>query len=436
MNLQGLRSSLLLLTFATASLIQPAAAAEDSPHWRGNNRNGVVTEKSGWNGEHWINSKPDWTVQVGEGASSPLVVGQQVFTLGHRDGRDIVTCLEASTGKPIWTANYKAPKYGRNAIGDEGLYSGPSATPEFDPATKLLYTLSADGALHCWDTKNSGAKVWHRNLYDDYQMPQRAKVGRSARRDYGYTSAPLTHGDRLLVEVGGPTGTIVAFDKLTGKESWRSKATSVAGHSGGLVPLTVEGVPCVAALTFDGLLVIRVDAGHAGETVATYPWVTDFANNISSPAVHEDCVLITSAYNDQAMCKLRITLRGATKVWEQPVASKACTPVIHSGRIYLAWDRLRALDWESGKVIWEGPVVGDAGSCVVTADEKLIVWANRGELFLAEINAENAKYRELARVSRLAKSDVWPHLAVSQQQILRRDRVGNLMRFSLGVTDK
>ena len=325
MNLQHLRL-LLLLTFVPASLIQSTEAAEDWPHWRGKSRNGVVAEKSGWNGEHWINSRPDWTARVGEGASSPLIVGQQVFTSGHRDGRDIVTCLEASTGKPIWTANYTAPKYGRNSTGDEGLYSGPSGTPEFDPATNLLYTLSADGDLHCWDTTNRGAKIWQRNLYDDYQMPQRAKVGRSGRRDYGYTSAPLMHGDWLLVEVGGTTGTIVGFDKLTGKESWRSKATSVAGHAGGLSPLTVEEVPCVAAMTFDGLLVIRVDAGHAGETVATYPWVTDFANNIASPAVHEDCVLITSAYNHQAMCKLRITLRGAKKSGSSPSRRRLALP--------------------------------------------------------------------------------------------------------------
>lgn len=209
-------------------------------------------------------------------------------------------------------------------------------------------------------------------------MPQHHKVGRSGRRNYGYTSAPLVHGEWLLVEAGGPTGTIVAWEKRTGKEVWRSDAKNVAGHTGDMSPLTVEGIQCVAALTFDGLLVVRLDAEHAGETVATYPWVTDFANNIASTAVHEDCVLITSAYNHEAMCKLRITLRGAEKVWEQPTASKACTPVIHSGRIYVAWDRLRALDWESGKVIWEGPSVGDAGSCVVTADEKLIVWAKQG----------------------------------------------------------
>lgn len=196
--------------------------------------------------------------------------------------------------------------------------------------------------------------------------------------------------------------------------------------------MTVEGIPCVAALTFDGLLVVRLDADHVGETVATYPWVTDFANNIASPAVHDDCVLITSDYNHQAMCKLRITLSGAEKLWEQPFASKACTPVIHAGTIYVAWDRLRALDWQTGKLIWEGPSVGDAGSCVVTSDEKLIVWAKQGELFLSDIGGtEKTKYRELARVSRLAESDVWPHLVFSQQQVFCRDRNGNLMRFSI-----
>jgi hypothetical protein len=65
-----------------------------------------------------------------------------------------------------------------------------------------------------------------------------------------------------------------------------------------------------------------------------------------------------------------------------------------------------------------------------------IATANRGDLFLADINTENAKYRELASVIRLARLDVWPQVVVSQQQVLCRDRVGNLMRFSRGDTDK
>lgn len=422
------------LIVVLALIVGGQAMAEDWPHWRGAQRSGVIADKSGWNGKRWLNAQPEWSVNVGEGASSPLTVGNHIFTLGQRGDRNVVSCLEVATGKSVWTVHYATPKYGRNATGDEGLYSGPSSTPEFDPATKWLYTLSADGDLHCWDTTARGNQVWQRNLYDDYHMPQRAKVGRSGRRDYGYTSSPLIHGEWLLVEVGSPQGTIVAFEKRTGKEAWRSAAKNVAGHTGGFAPLTVAGIPCVAVLTFDELLVVRLDADHAGETVATYPWVTDFANNIAGAAAHDDCVLITSAYNHEAMCKLRITLRGAEKLWERPLASKACTPVIHAGKIYVAWDRLRALDWETGAVTWEGPAVGDAGSCVVTADEKLIVWAQQGELFLVDLAARQPEaYRELARVSRLAHSDVWPHVVVAQQQVLCRDRLGNLMRFALAA---
>ena len=421
----------VLICFGSAS----TAFTADWPHWRGGQHNGLVSEASGWNGSSWINSKPTWTASVGEGASSPLVIGERVFTLGFRDGQNVVSCLETVSGKTVWTTSYVTKEYGRNATGDEGLYSGPSSTPEFDSATQFLYTLSADGDLHCWDTRQRGAKVWQRNLYDDYHMPKRAKVGRSGQRDYGYTSSPLVHDDWLLVEVGGPTGTIVAFEKRSGREAWRSKAVDVAGHSGGMAPITVEGVPCVAALTFEGLLVLRLDVDLAGETVATYPWVTDFANNIASPAVQDDCVLITSEYNHRAMCKLRITLRGADKLWEQPFASKACTPVIHHDRIYVAWHRLRCLDWQTGELVWEGPPVGDAGSCVVTSDDKLIVWAGRGELVLAETTTQTkTSYHELARISRLAKNDVWPHVVFANQQILCRDRSGNLMRFAALVS--
>jgi outer membrane protein assembly factor BamB len=417
----------LLSIVARASLV----AADDWPHWRGPNRTGVVAEASGWNGDRWVNKEPAWAADIGEGASSPLVVGDLIYTLGHRDGRDIVTCLDTESGKTLWTTNYAARGYGRNATGDEGLYSGPSSTPEFDLQTRYLYSLGADGDLICWNAAKEGALVWRRNLYDDYQMPQRAKVGRSGRRDYGYTSAPLIHRDWLIVEAGGPKGTIVALDKRSGKEAWRSQANSVAGHTGGMAPLVVEGVACLAVMTFDGLLVVRLDEQRAGETVATYPWITDFANNIAGVAAHGDAVLITSSYNHEAICKLRISLAGAEKLWQQPFSSKACTPVIHKGRIYIAWNRLRALDWETGEQLWEGPPVGDAGSCIVTSDDKLIVWAKQGELILADAAPSLQEYRELARLERLADSDVWPHVALSDGRLFCRDRMGKLLCFEV-----
>jgi len=426
---------LWLLTFLPAVDNLPetgVACAGDWPAWRGPNRNGIVAENSGWDGKRWINSSPDWTAQVGEGASSPIVYGRKVYALGYHEGQNSVSCLSTENGELLWKQSYMTPRYGRNATGDEGIYSGPSSTPEFDPDTDLLYTLSADGDLHAWNCNAQGKQVWQRNLYDDYQMPQRARVGRSGRRDYGYTSAPIVYREWLLVEVGGPTGTIVAFDKRTGQEAWKSEATSVAGHTGAMAFIQVENVPCVACMTFDGLLVTRLDGPHAGKTVATYPWITDFANNIAGPAVYNEHVLITSEYNHRSMCKLRITLQGAVKVWESPVSSKACTPVIHDGKIYLAWRNVRSIDWESGSVDWEGPRIGDAGSCIVTGDRKLIVWGEQGTLLLADVAAtQRDRYVELVRLENLAANDVWPHPAIARQQLFCRDRNGTLICFSL-----
>jgi outer membrane protein assembly factor BamB len=405
-------------------------SAADWPFWRGPQRDGTTTELSGWNGTNWIRPTAHWTAQVGEGGSAPLVVGDYVFTLGHSNGENVVSALSVVNGKEVWIQRYATPRYGRNATGDEGLYSGPSSTPEYDPTTKILYTLSADGDLHAWNTAQQGTNVWKRNLYDDYRMPQRAQVGRSGRRDYGYTSSPLVYGKWLLVEVGGPSGTIVAFDKQTGKELWRSEANSTAGHTAAMALITVEMIPCVACMTSDGLLVVRLDAAHVGKTLATYPWVTDFANNIAGPAVLGDEVLITSHYNHQAMCKLKITLEGAEKLWDSSTSSKACTPVIHKGKVYVAWEKVRCLDWKTGKLEWEGARIGDAGSCIITADEKLLVWGRSGTLLLADISASNSgQYVELARIDDLADSEVWPHHAIAGKRLYCRDRRGRLICF-------
>jgi outer membrane protein assembly factor BamB len=192
--------------------------AADWPHWRGPLRDGHTDEPSGFADGKWLSDKPAWTAQVGIGASSPLVVGDRILTFGHTDGQDIIRSLDAKSGKEVWAARYKGPEYGRFHVGDEGLYSGPCSTPEYDPETRLVYTLGPDGDLRCWDKAASGKAVWNINVYDAYQAKRRPKLTRAPQRDYGYTSSPLLHGPWLLVEVGSPLGTLIALDKKTGKE--------------------------------------------------------------------------------------------------------------------------------------------------------------------------------------------------------------------------
>ena len=405
--------------------------AEDWPHWRGPTRSGNTPEASGFSDGRWVARQSVWDRNLGIGSTSPIVVGDRLYVMGWGGEQDHVHCLDAATGKKVWSQSYACGRYGRKATGDEGLYAGPSSTPEYDPATKLLFTLSTDGHLQAWDTAREGKRVWGLNLYDEFDPPQRPKFGRSGLRDYGYTSSPLVQGEQLLVEVGDDTGTLMAFDKRTGKLLWKSQCRDQAGHNGGPVPMTVEGVACVALLNCQRLVVIRIDEGHAGQTVGEHPWATDFANNIATPTVVGSEVLITSDYNHGMLCKLRATLAGLEKVWEQPYPSKVGSPVVAKGAVYIPHEKLRCLDLASGKLRWEGGRWGDDGSCLATSDGRLIVWG-RGTLGLCD-SAEHspAAYRELARIDNLSGTECWPHVTLAGGRVYCKDRGGQLLCFAL-----
>ncbi|MBX3444792.1 MAG: PQQ-binding-like beta-propeller repeat protein [Planctomyces sp.] len=410
-------------------LMTHSAAAGDWPSWRGLGRNGVVDEPSDWSDGRWTLSDEAWRAEVGEGSSSPVVVGDRLFAFGWRDGQDVLTCLHADTGERLWEQSTPAPRYGRHARGDEGLYAGPCSTPEFDPETGLIHTLSLDGDLIARDVQQAGRIRWRRNLYDDFDAPVRPKVGRSAHRDYGYTSSPLVLSNWLIVEVGAPEGNLMAFDKRTGERVWASRDASSAGHNGGPVPMLVDGVQCVAVHNFAGLLVVRTDDGHVGETVAAVPWVTDFANNIATAAVFQNNVVATSSYNQHRMARFRVTLAGgAETIWDIPQASKVCSPVIVDGHVYWAWNEVACVDFETGAVRWQGGQTGDAGSLIATNDQRLILWSGRGRLSLLDQAGRSPdELRILAERDVFQQADAWPHVVLSNGRLYCKDRTGAIV---------
>ncbi len=411
--------------------------ADDWQHWRGRDRNDIANENSGWSGTEWP-LEESWKINVGEGSTTPIVVGKRLFTLGWTDGKDTVVCLDVTNGKTIWSQSYTAPRFGRHAEGDKGLYFGPIPSPEYDQETGVLYTLNCGGDLNCWKAAD-GEIVWRRNLYDDYGMPQRPGKGKRhiGRRDYGYTTAPLVYGDVLIVEVGAPSGSVRAFDKRTGQSRWSSECKQLAGHSGSPVVMEVEGVPCLVVFAHAELVIMRLDEGHQGKTIATYPWKSYWANNILTPAVVGEHVLISSFHSHgrkftPSTCKLRITLTGAQRIWEQPIGSHICSPIIQGNHIYMAGPRLYCLDWTTGKTLWEGANFNYGASCLLTTDGRLVVSGNRGELILAE-SAERfpTSYKELDSKRVLAGKDVWSHVVLADSRYYVKDVEGNLVCLSI-----
>lgn len=419
---------LLLVTCAITATSQ----ADDWPHWRGLNRNGNINESSHFKGGSWPPAKPTWSAQAGSGGSGVIVIGDRLYTMGWKDNQDHVLCMDTANGQTVWKQSYNCPAYGRESEGDKGIYSGPSSCPSYDATTGYLYTLSTDGDLNCWDTRQQGRLVWSLNFYDSYQVAKRPKVGRRQLRDYGYTTAPLLHGNTVITEVGDDEGNLMGFSKKTGERLWRSQSKDPAGHTGGLVPIVVEGIPCVAVLTIRNLLVARLDSGQEGKTVAEFPWVTDFANNIATPAVLENSIIVTSEYNQYATARIDVTLSGMKQVWKQPYASGVCPPVIYNGHVYWCWRGVYCLDFETGTPVWRGGIFGDTASCIVTSDGRLVIWGRRGDLVLAETaDRSPRKYTELSRQKNLMENDAWPHIVLSAGRLYCKDRDGNIKCFTL-----
>ncbi len=423
-----MRIRLIIMLILCAAI--PGLAA-DWPQWRGPGRDGVSSEASGWDGSWPVQRL--WSARLGPGSTSPIVVADRVYVLGWkgpdglahqpRSGHDVLHCLHADTGNELWQAATPAPYHGRKRIGDEGQYGGPSGTPTYDPRTGCLFILSNDGQLRAHDPQAQGRPTWSLNLYDRFEVPQRPSVG-GGQRDFGYTGSPLLYEDQVIVEVGATQGTVMSFSATDGALRWRSQYVGPAGHTSGPVLLQINGRPALAVLTLRELVLLRLDAHHAGQTLATYPWATEFGCNIATPAVVDNDLLLTSSYNRQRTERLHFDGQSLRPLWTGRAHATISTPLVYGGLVYLLDNSLRACDAASGAVRWSARGFG-LGNAIATADGRIIVYGRRDVALL------DPEGQELARIKAVTAGSEYPHLALSSGRLLVKDRDGNLVALRL-----
>lgn len=134
----------------------------DWPGFRGPEREGAahgVSINLDWNAAP---PKVLWRQRVGPAWSSTTIVDGRVFTQEQRGDHEAVVCRDADTGSEIWS-------HEDNTRFDEAMSGpGPRATPTF--AEGRLYTQGARGDLDCLDAA-TGRLIWTRNVATDSGAP-------------------------------------------------------------------------------------------------------------------------------------------------------------------------------------------------------------------------------------------------------------------------
>jgi outer membrane protein assembly factor BamB len=275
--------ALCVISFSLFFGLSIDSRAQDWPHWRGPNRNDISPETGllatwpeGGPTRIWLNQN------AGKGYAGLAVVNGRLYTMGLAEKSEFALCLDALTGEEIWRRPLGASF--TDSYGD-----GPRSTPSIDG--NRAYLMTSIGALACLNL-DDGEVLWQIKMRDfGGTIPQ-----------WGYAESPLVDGDFVVSTPGGPQGTMLALNKMTGEKVWQTEPVTVTldettsppakAHYSSILPITWNEERQFVQLT--ELAVIGVGAKD-GKILWKSEWPGRIAV-IPSPIFDRDQVYVTSGY--------------------------------------------------------------------------------------------------------------------------------------------
>lgn len=345
-----------LLSIATLSCSLPAAAG-DWAAWRGPNQDGSTQETISAQADF---AAPAWQAKVGVGYSSVSVCQGKLLTAGNLkiDGKetDIVTCLDAKTGKELWKYTY--------ACSNSGGFPGPRGTPVSDGTN--VYLLSRSGLLNCLSLAD-GKPVWTVDIVKEYGAKN---------LQWCFGSSVVIKGDRIYINAGARG---MAFEKATGKAVWKNEGG--LGNYATPVLFSCQGKDYVAVFSAKKFHVLNE---ADGSEVASTDWTTAYNINASDaiPMNGGDKIFVCSGY-DGNCAVFDFDGQSLKPVWKnQNLGMQFNTPVLVDGLLYGAHGntgkgKFRAINPKTGEVLWNSPL--GFGS-VLAAGGQLVYLEDKGKL--------------------------------------------------------
>lgn len=399
----------ITLASSVVAVMSAGARGDDWPQFRGPARDGSSKEVGLL--RQWPAGGPKvlWTVPVGQGYAGAAIVGGRVYHNDYDEQKSEwgVYARSLADGKEIW--RHREPRVIRpnHAI--------TRTVPAVDG--KYVFSLDPKLGLHCLDAK-TGKQLWFRNLVADYK---------TTIPPWYNGQNPLLEADRIVIATGG-AAIVVALDKATGKEIWRTPNPRklVLSHAS-VMPATLGGVKQYLYGTLNGPLGV---AAADGRLLWEYPRKFNVAVAPSVTAVDGQRVFMTASY-DAGSVMLRVTPDGA-RFKAEPIFdmklnewnSEVHTPIVFKGHLFAVGKKKRGLftclDF-NGKQVWtsDGKASFELGSYLLADGMFFVLEGKTGLLRL--IDATTTGYKELASAQVLAGPDVWGPMALSDGRLVLRD---------------
>lgn len=390
--------------------VAPAAAPAPTgvpwTQWGGPRRN-FQTDAAGIK-DVWPASGPRvvWKRDIGDGYSAPVVENGVLYTMYGKSRAEVVMAADAETGKTLWE-HTSATSFASDA---PEMGNGPYATPLI--AGDRLITAGVAGSLQCFD-KKSGRLLWTQELWARHQ---------GSRLAYGYASSPIAFRDFVIVPVGGPGKSIMAFRLSDGGTAW-SRLDFGNVYSSPIL-INVSGLEQLAVLMDGALLAVNP---HNGDQQWEIPFKANYSIAIATPLwMPQDNLLFVSAEYDGGAKVIELQRNGL-----QTRASELWSNIrfrLHHGNAMRVGDAiyfssggkgsqpiLSAVDARSGSTLWQERSIGKA--TFVWADDKLITLDGDGTLMIAYPSPQG--FRIAAKAPVLQKLAWTPPTLVGTRLYLR-----------------
>ena len=354
------------------------AFAGDSPQFRGPDGEGHSNEKHlplTWSESDNIRWKADIE---GLGWSTPSIVGSQIWlTTAIDEGKSLhVVCLDKDSGKLVYNQevfHHDDP----GQIHGKNSYASPSVLIDGE----LVFAHFGKLGTVCLDRQAN--VIWKTELAYNHR--------------HGPGGSPIVVGDLLIIACDGTdVQFVIAFDKRTGKEVWKTNRDGRMAYSTPLL-MNVDGKPQV--VSSGGEWAIGYEP-KTGSEIWRFRYPAGYSN-VPRPVYGHGLVFVCSGYDKPWFYAVRAN--GTGDVTETHLAWKLekgaplnPSPIIIGDEIYLMADNgiATCLDAKTGQQHWQKRLGGNFSASLVYADDRIYSLDENGKTYVFAPTKD--EYRELA----------------------------------------